>query len=82
MLEYRKDALERVRHTGQQQGLDKHLRLNNVRGTIKAQAEAVRGRVCIVVDDVSTTGATFTEATRALTLAGATRVECVALAYS
>ena len=44
--------------------------------------ELVEGRVCIVVDDVTTTGATFEEAKRALTTAGARAVYCIALARS
>ena len=40
----------------------------------------VRGRTCIVVDDVATTGATLREAERALQTAGASEVYCLALA--
>lgn len=81
--EYAPPALLRVRHTPTQQGLSKHERVENLKGSMHVQDESlVRGRVCVVVDDVSTTGATFEEATRALKAAGATRVECVALAYS
>lgn len=81
--DYAPRALMRVRHTPAQQGLAKHERVENLKGSMHVQDDSlVRGRVCVVVDDVSTTGATFAEATRALKAAGAARVECVALAYS
>jgi predicted amidophosphoribosyltransferase len=44
--------------------------------------EQVKGHMCIVVDDVTTTGATFVEAKRALKTAGAAEVRLVALAQS
>ncbi|HVY72664.1 MAG TPA: phosphoribosyltransferase family protein [Candidatus Paceibacterota bacterium] len=76
-------ALLRLRHTPAQQGLHKHERVENLKGAMHVQDESkIKGRVCVVIDDVSTTGATFAEAIRALKAAGAARVECVALAYS
>jgi ComF family protein len=79
-FEYKKDALKRVVDTLHQQGLARSKRLKNVEGSMVAQG--VEGRVCIVVDDVTTTGATLTEAKRALLAAGARRVHSVALARS
>jgi len=89
--DYQPHVLVRTRHTPQQQGLQKHERIHNLKDSMeinkksnldKVNLHYVRGRVCVVVDDVSTTGATFAEATRALKAAGASHVECVALAYS
>ena len=89
--EYFPHILVRVRHTPAQQSLHKYEREQNLKGSMqiknksnldKINLNCVRGRVCVVVDDVSTTGATFAEATRALKSAGAAHVECVALAYS
>ena len=47
-----------------------------------ARPRASAGRVCVIVDDVTTTGATFEECKRALKAAGARTVHCVALARS
>lgn len=80
-LEYATHALTRVRDTPTQQGLERSKRLRNVRGSMVAHG-AVRGRVCIVVDDVTTTDATLNEARRALRKAGARAVHTLALARS
>lgn len=80
-LEYMPHALERIVNTPQQQGLERHIRLYNVKNSMYAQSH-VKDRVCIVVDDVTTTGATLEEAKRALTKAGARAVYTLALAYS
>lgn len=81
-FEYKKDALKRVVDTPHQQGLHRSMRLKNVEQSMIAHPELVEGRVCVVVDDVTTTGATLAEAKRALMAAGARRVHCVALARS
>jgi len=70
MVEYAPRALVRTTHTKPQQGLSKNIRTHNVKGSMQATSE-VLGRVCVVVDDVETTGATLEEARRALRAAGA-----------
>lgn len=65
-------ALRHVRTSRDQLGLDRTQRRANVAGTLGARA-APPGLV-LVVDDVTTTGATLTEAVRALRAAGV-RVE-------
>jgi ComF family protein len=81
--EYADDVLVRTKLTAPQQGLAKHKRLTNVKKSMEIKDPArVRGRVCIVIDDVSTTGASFVEASRALRLSGAVEVRCVPLARS
>ncbi len=82
-FEYAPRTLERVRNTPAQQGLARHKRLTNVKGSMHVKDPAlVGGRVCVVVDDVSTTGASFAEAKRALFAAGASEVRCLPLARS
>jgi ComF family protein len=82
-FEYEPRALVRIRNTRQQQGLQKHVRLRNVEGSMQVlDPKRIKGRICIVVDDVTTTGATLAEARRALVGAGARKVHCVALAQS
>ncbi len=78
---YAPHVLLRVRHTAPQQGLPRAKRLTNVRNSMEVKNPAdVFGRACVVVDDVATTGATFSEARRALMQAGARAVHCIALA--
>lgn len=75
--------LERTVDTKHQQGLPRAVRLHNVRHSMRVTDPAlVKGRAAIVVDDVTTTGATLAEAKRALRHAGARVVHCVALARS
>jgi predicted amidophosphoribosyltransferase len=80
---YAPHLLTRARHTLPQQGLERHNRLRNLKNAMAvADSAKVKGRVCIVVDDVTTTGASFAEAKRALRIAGAAEVRCIALAQS
>ena len=73
----------RVGSPRRQGGLDEEARRENVRGTFAApRPEFVRGRTILLVDDVMTTGATFSEAAATLKAAGATRVWCLSLARS
>jgi ComF family protein len=68
-------ALERKRETASQIGLTSHQRRENLRGAFGVvQAQSVKGREVLVVDDVYTTGATVSECARVLLRAGATRV--------
>lgn len=76
-------ALTRVRATAPQTSLTRRGRLANVDGAFAAaQNAAVEGRETLLVDDVVTTGATLAAAASALLSAGASSVNCFALAGS
>ncbi len=80
--QYLPNAIIRTKLTPEQQKLDRATRLKNVIGSMGADPGVVEGRVCVVVDDVTTTGATLAEAQRALLAAGAARVHTLALSQS
>jgi len=73
-------AARRTRDTREQTRLDAAQRRRNVRGAFAIDAAAVRGRHVALLDDVVTTGATMAELARAVSAAGATRVEAWAVA--
>jgi len=76
-------ALVRVRGTPPQTGLARSARRANVRGAFRvrrSEAGRVAGRRVLLVDDVTTTGATLDDAARALLAAGAATVVAVAVA--
>jgi ComF family protein len=74
-------ALARVRDTTQQAKLDRAARLANVDGSIRVRhAGRVQGRTVLLVDDVSTTGATLAACADALLGAGADEVRTAVVA--
>ena len=73
------DVLRPRRRVADQAGLSAVQRAVNLEHSMQVSARwqhALPGAVCVVVDDVLTTGATLVEATRALTRAGAVEVRC------
>lgn len=71
--------LTKLRDTPPQSGLDREARLKNVRGAFECTRN-LTGRHVAILDDVMTTGATLSEAARALKKAGAARVTALAVA--
>ncbi|MBD7957192.1 ComF family protein [Microbacterium sp. Sa4CUA7] len=71
--------LQAVRPTADQRGLPREARVANITGSMRARDVAAGVRV-VVVDDVVTTGATLTEAARALRSAGAVVVGAATIA--
>ena len=75
------NELVRVRHTPPQARLSRTARIEMIRGAFAVRsAAAIEGAHVLLVDDVTTTGATAGEATRMLLNAGALRVTLVVVA--
>ena len=69
------NALKRVRHSRPQAELSREERLNNLKGAFAANnKEIINGKNILLIDDVLTTGATASEASRVLKEAGANSV--------
>jgi ComF family protein len=70
-----RDALRRLRPTGEQATLDALARARNVRGAFEvARSGEVKGRRILLLDDVYTTGSTVRECARVLRKAGSGEV--------
>jgi ComF family protein len=81
-IPFRPAALSRVRETTAQVGLSSHQRLKNVENAFAADEALVSNKIVLVVDDVTTTGATINACANALKKAGATKVYGLTLARS
>jgi len=79
-LPFEAGALVRRRQGGAQAGSSRHRRRAQAAAAFRARPARVLGRRVLLVDDVLSTGATADACARALLLAGARRVDVVALA--
>jgi ComF family protein len=74
-----RSTLRRTRDAKPQMELPREARLVNVKGVYEAAA-SVSGLTVLLIDDVSTTGATLKECSATLKAAGAAKVYCLTLA--
>ena len=79
-LEYRPKALVRARETRSQVGLSAIERQKNVQSAFLADGKKVNRRIILLIDDVSTTGATLSSAAEALYSSGAQDVYAFTIA--
>jgi len=79
-IDYRPAALVRARETRSQVGLSALERKQNVSNAFHADKVKVEGHTALLMDDVSTTGATLSSAAEALYASGARDVYAVTLA--
>ena len=75
------NSLRFSRHVKDQVGLTEPERIANLSFSMELN-QSVTGRVCYLLDDVVTTGATALEAARVLRLGGATLAGVLAISYS
>ena len=81
-LDYRPQALVKVRPTRSQVGLSAQERHENVSGAFRGEAKVVKSKRVLVVDDVTTSGATMQVCAQALLDAGAQAVYGMTLAQA
>lgn len=74
------EALQRIKDTPSQSGLNRKERWQNVQDSMVGQKGKVKDRHVLIVDDVYTTGATLTAGVKALYKRGAKRVDVLVLA--
>jgi len=76
------NVLLKIKETPSQVSLkDRNKRLNNIKGSFGIKnAELIKNKNIIIIDDVSTTGATIKEAAKILKRAGAKRVIAIVVA--
>jgi len=79
--EYVPDGLIRIKKTRDQTGLNQRERIDNMRGAFDLRRDSdLSGRHILLVDDVTTTGATVMEAARVLKTGGAAQISLAVIA--
>jgi competence protein ComFC len=74
--------LQKIKNTPHQTNLRRHKRLKNIIGAFSIKnPEKIKNRNIVLLDDVTTTGATLAEARKVLLKAGAKKVISVAVAH-
>lgn len=79
-VKYLPSALVRVKDTRSQVGLNELERWQNVADAFWAEEHLIKGKNLLLVDDVSTTGATINAAALALRSGGALKIYCLTFA--
>jgi len=79
-INYFPNSVVRIRETTSQVGLSARERQANIRDAFFAKEQLVQGQNILLLDDITTTGATINECAKALKLAGAASVSCFTLA--
>lgn len=82
-FEYKKDILKKIKDTpSQSRTRGKKKRLENLKGCFEIKNSAdIKQRNIIILDDITTTGATLSEAAQTLRGAGANQIICVTFAH-
>lgn len=76
------NILKKIKNTPHQTKLHRNKRLNNVKGTFAVKnIEIIKNKNIVILDDVTTTGATLKEARKTLIKAGAKKVIGITIAH-
>lgn len=80
-VEVQEDILKRTKHTDQQAKLTRQERLVNIKNAFIVNSVVALPEHIILIDDVLTTGATFSEAAKILKKSGVREITCMAICH-